>query len=51
LKKKKRVLSRLKRDKRKEEIEEGTYKISDLFSKDRELVAMREPFNEVNSFI
>lgn len=47
MKKRKKVIERIKRDRRRKEIEEGKQRITDLFLKDKEIVAMREIFTEV----
>lgn len=46
MKKRKKVIERIKRDRRRKEIEEGKQRITDLFLKDKEIVAMREIFTE-----
>lgn len=46
-KKKRRVIDRLKRNKLRESIIDGTEFAVDQFEKDKELFAMREPFTKV----
>jgi hypothetical protein len=45
-KKKKRVLERMKRNKLKKEIFEGKRHIADLFTNDKEIVALKEIFTK-----
>lgn len=46
-KKKNKVYNRFKKDELKSQIAEGSYKVSDIFSTDEELIAAHEIFTEV----